>query len=191
MGAAGLTCSSFEMADRAGTGIEMDLDRVPQRAEGMTPYEMLLSESQERMLLVALVGREDEVREIFHRWELDAEVVGRVTGDGRMRIRWHGEVVVDIPVAPVSSSAPILERPVAEPAGLGERQKLDPSSIAPEDDWNGALEHLLDTPNIAAKDWVYRQYDQRVNGSTVIGPGGDAALVRKARGRDEIGRAHV
>jgi phosphoribosylformylglycinamidine synthase len=181
MGAAGLTCSSFEMADRAGSGIEMELDRVPQRADDMTPYEMLLSESQERMLLVARRGREDEVTAVFERWGLDAVVVGRVTGDGRMRVRWHGETVVDIPVAPVSGSAPVLDRPVSEPAGLRERQKLDLASVAPEEDLNGALEALLDSPNLGSKEWVYRQYDQRVQGNTVIAPGGDAALVRVKR----------
>ena len=181
MGAAGLTCSSFEMADRAGTGIEMDLDLVPQRADDMTPYEMLLSESQERMLLVAQAGREAEVLEIFERWGLDAVVAGRVTGDGRMRVRWHGETVVDIPVAPVSGSAPVLDRPVAEPATLRERQKLDLASVAPEEDLNGALEALLDSPNLGSKEWIYRQYDQLVQGSTVIAPGGDAALVRVKR----------
>jgi len=181
MGAAGLTCSSFEMADRAGTGIEMDLDRVPQRATGMTPYEMLLSESQERMLLVARAGQEERVREIFARWELDAEVVGRVTGDGRMRIRWHGETVVDIPVAPVSSAAPELDRPAREPSALRERQKLDLSSLAPEEDPQAALLALLDSPNLGSKRWIHRQYDQLVQGNTVLRPGGDAALVRVKR----------
>ncbi|MCZ6782051.1 MAG: phosphoribosylformylglycinamidine synthase subunit PurL [Proteobacteria bacterium] len=181
MGAAGLTCSSFEMADRGDTGIEMDLDRVPQRARGMTPYEMLLSESQERMLIVARAGREQEVEAIFARWDLDAVVVGRVTGDGRMRIRWHGKTVVDIPVAPVSGSSPVLERPVAEPADLRERQKLDLASVAPEEDLGAALEALLDSPNLGSKRWVYRQYDQLVQGNTVLGPGGDAALVRVKR----------
>jgi phosphoribosylformylglycinamidine synthase len=181
MGAAGLTCSSFEMADRGGSGIQMDLDRVPQRAEHMTPYEMLLSESQERMLMVARDGEEGRVKEVFARWDLDAVVVGRVTGDGRMQIRWHGETVVDIPVAPISGSSPVLDRPVAEPADLRERQKLDLASLAPEEKPQEALEALLDSPNLGAKDWVYRQYDQLVQGNTLIGPGGDAALVRVKR----------
>lgn len=181
MGAAGLTCSSFEMADRGGSGIEMDLDRVPQRADNMTPYEMLLSESQERMLLVARAGEEERVQEIFARWDLDAAVVGRVTGDGRMRVRWYGETVVDIPVAPISGSSPVLDRPVAQPADFLERQKLDLASIPPEQDPQQALEALLDTPNLGDKEWVFRQYDQLVQGNTVIGPGGDAALVRVKR----------
>jgi phosphoribosylformylglycinamidine synthase len=181
MGAAGLTCSSFEMASNAGTGIELDLDRVPQRESGMTPYELLLSESQERMLLVARTGREDEVREIFERWELDAVTVGRVTDDGRMRVRWHGDVVVDIPVDPVAKSSPELDRPVREPADLQGRQKLDVSAVAPESDPGEALLALLDDPNLGSKAWLYRQYDQLVQGGTVIGPGGDAALVRVKR----------
>ena len=181
MGAAGLTCSSFEMADRAGTGIVMELDQVPQRADDMTPYEMLLSESQERMLLVAEDGRENEVMAVFERWGLDAAVVGRVTDDGRMRVHWYGETVVDIPVAPVSGSAPVLDRPVAEPAALRERQKLDLASVAPEEDLAAALEALLDSPNLGSKEWIYRQYDQLVQGNTIVGPGGDAALVRVKR----------
>ena len=188
MGAAGLTCSSFEMADRAGTGIEMDLNLVPQRADNMTPYEMLLSESQERMLLVAKQGREAEVCEIFARWGLDAVVCGRVTDDGQMRVRWHGDTVVDIPVAPVSGSAPVLDRPTQEPVALRERQKLDPSSIAPEEDLGEALDALLDSPNLGSKAWIYRQYDQLVLGSTLIAPGGDAALVRVKNSEGEATR---
>ena len=137
MGAAGLTCSSFEMASNAGTGIELDLDRVPQRESDMTPYELLLSESQERMLLVARAGEEDALAAIFQRWGLEAVVVGRVTGDGRMRIRFHGAEVVDIPVDPIAKSSPELDRPVREPADLRERQKLDLASVAPEADLPG------------------------------------------------------
>ncbi len=181
MGAAGLTCSSFEMASHSGTGIELDLDRVPQRETGMTPYELLLSESQERMLLVARAGEEARVRELFARWDLDAEVVGRVTADGRMRVRWRGETVVDIPVDPVAKSVPELDRPLCEPADRLERLKLDLSALAPEQDLGAALEALLDSPNLGSKAWLYRQYDQLVQGDTVIGPGGDAALVRVRR----------
>jgi phosphoribosylformylglycinamidine synthase len=147
----------------------------------MTPYELLLSESQERMLLVAHAGREHEVEAIFERWDLDAVVVGRVTDDGRMRIRWHGTQVVDIPVAPVAGSSPELDRPAREPADRLERQKLDAAGIAPETDLTGALRALLDTPGLGSKRWLYRQYDQLVQGNTVIGPGGDAALVRIKR----------
>ena len=181
MGAAGLTCSSFEMASNAGTGIELDLDRVPQRETGMTPYELLLSESQERMLLVARAGREDEVRAIFERWDLDAVVVGRVTDDGRMRIRWHDREVVDIPVDPVAKCSPELDRPTREPADLLERQKLDLASVPPEAEPAEALLALLDAPNLGSKAWLYRQYDQFVQGDTVLRPGGDAALIRVKR----------
>jgi phosphoribosylformylglycinamidine synthase len=181
MGAAGLTCSSFEMASNSGTGIELDLDAVPQRETGMTPYELLLSESQERMLLVAKAGKEDEVFEIFDRWDLDAAVVGRVVEGGRMKVRWHAETVVDIPVDPVAASSPELDRPTQEPADLRERQKLDLASVPPEQDPGGALEALLDSPDLGSKAWVYRQYDQLVQGDTVLGPGGDAALIRVKR----------
>ncbi|RIL04672.1 MAG: phosphoribosylformylglycinamidine synthase subunit PurL [Proteobacteria bacterium] len=181
MGAAGLTCSSFEMASRAGTGIEMDLDRVPQRAANLSPYELLLSESQERMLLVTRAGEEQRVLDIFADWDLDAVVVGRVTSDGRMRVRWHGETVVDIPVDPVAANAPCYDRPRQVPADLGERQKLDLASLEPESDPAGALLALLDSPNLASKAWIWRQYDSFVQGNTVIGPGGDAALVRVKR----------
>ncbi|TDJ19707.1 MAG: phosphoribosylformylglycinamidine synthase subunit PurL [Deltaproteobacteria bacterium] len=181
MGAAGLTCSSFEMASNSGTGIEFDLDKVPQRETGMTPYELLLSESQERMLLVVKAGQEDRVFEIFERWDLDAAVIGQVVDGGRMKVRWHGKTVVDIPVDPVAASSPELDRATAPPADLRERQKLDLASIAPEQDPGGALEALLDTPDLGSKAWVSRQYDQLVQGDTIIGPGGDAALIRVKR----------
>jgi len=186
MGAAGLTCSSFEMASAAGTGIELDLDRVPQREADMTAYELLLSESQERMLMVAKVGREREVIEIFERWDLDVAVVGQVTDDGRMRIRSHGRVVVDIPVDPVAKSSPELDRPKREPADLHERQKLDLASVAPESDFGEALLALLDAPSLGSKEWIYRQYDQLVQGDTVLGSGGDAALIRIRREDDTV-----
>src|SRR5262245_26154413 len=178
MGAAGLTCSSFEMASHAGTGIELDLDRVPQRESQMTPYELLLSESQERMLLVAQAGREAEVQAVFRRWGLEAVVVGRVTDGGRMRVRWRGETVVDIPVDPVAKSSPEVDRGLREPADLRERQKLDLASVAPEQDPTGALELLLDAPNLGSKAWITRQYDSLVQGNTAQGPGGDAAVIR-------------
>ena len=181
MGAAGLTCSSFEMASNAGTGIELDLDRVPQRESGMTPYELLLSESQERMLLVAREGREDQVREIFARWDLDAVVVGRVNDDGRMRIRWQGQGVVDIPVDPVARSSPELDRPLREPADRLERHKLDVASLPPELEPEKALLELLGSPSLGSRSWVYEQYDQLVQANTLVGPGGDAALVRVKR----------
>ena len=178
MGAAGLTCSGFEMASRGGTGIEMDLDRVPQRETDMTPYELLLSESQERMLLVAAAGREGEILDVFEKWDLDSAVIGRVTSDGRMRVRWHGETVVDIPVDPVAKSAPVYTRPSTQPADLVERQQLDLASLPSEKDLSQTLLDLLGSPNLCSRRWVYEQYDQLVQGSTVVGPGGDAAVVR-------------
>ena len=178
MGAAGLTCSSFEMASRSGTGIEMDLDAVPQRETGMSAYELLLSESQERMLLVAEKGRESEIFAVFEKWDLNAAVVGRVTDDGRMRVRWHGRVVVDIPVDPIAANAPVYDRPTARPASFAEQQKLDLAQLPPESDPSGALLQLLASPNLCSREWVYKQYDQMVGSSTVIRPGGDAAVVR-------------
>ena len=178
LGAAGLTCSSFEMASNAGTGIEMDLDRVPVREAGMTPYEILLSESQERMLLVVEAGREDEVIALCGRWELACTVVGRITDDGRMRVVSSGEVVVDIPVDPVAASAPVYDRPRAEPAGLRERQQLELGEIPAEKDPGGALLDLLSSPALCSRSWVYEQYDQLVQSSTVLRPGGDAAVMR-------------
>ncbi len=178
MGAAGLTCSSFEMASRSGTGIEMDLDQVPQRESGMTAYELLLSESQERMLLVAEKGREDEIFAVFEKWDLDAALVGRVTDDGRMRVRWQGRTVVDIPVDPIAANAPAYERPTARPADFESLQKLDLDSLPAETDPSGALLQLLASPNLCSREWVYRQYDQLVGSSTVLRPGGDAAVVR-------------
>jgi phosphoribosylformylglycinamidine synthase len=178
MGAAGLTCSSFEMAAKAGTGIEMELDRVPLREEGMSAYEILLSESQERMLLVVERGREAEVEGIFRRWELDCVAVGRVTGDGRMRARFRGRTVVDIPVDPVARSAPECARPFEPPREAAERRAIEKGSIPPEKDLSEALLALLASPNLCSREWVYRQYDQLVQGSTVIRPGGDAAVVR-------------
>jgi phosphoribosylformylglycinamidine synthase len=178
MGAAGLTCSSFEMASRAGTGIELVLDRVPQREEGMTPYELLLSESQERMLLVVEAGREAEIEQIFAKWDLDAAVIGRVTDDGFVRIQWRSQPVVAIPVDPVAEGAPIYDRPRRRPADLAERQKLDLAALPPEEDPSGALLELLASPNLASRRWIYEQYDQLVQASTVIRPGGDAAVLR-------------
>ncbi len=177
MGAAGLTSSSFEMAGRAGSGIRFDLDKVPMREKGMTPYELLLSESQERMLIVAQRGKEDRVRAIFSKWGLDAAEIGEVTDTGRAEIFWHGEKVVDMPVGPVSDQAPLYKRPMAEPTGFAARRdarlpalkKVDPAQV---------LLTLMGHPNICSRSWVYTQYDQSVRTNTVLGPGADAALIR-------------
>lgn len=178
MGAAGLTCSTFEMADRAGSGIEMNLDLVPKRAEGMTPYEVMLSESQERMLLVAKKGREQEVFDIFKKWDLDVATVGTVTGSGCVRVFHEGNLVVDIPVAPIVHEAPIYERPVIEPAYLRAVQQLDIDTIPIPKDMKAVLFTLMTSPNLACKRWVWEQYDHMVMTGSVVIPGSDAAVVR-------------
>ena len=178
MGAAGLTCSSFEMADRAGSGMEVDLDRVPKRADGMTAYEIMLSESQERMLLVAKKGREEEVKKIFEKWDLDVAVVGRVTDDGRVCVTYGSEKVADIPVAPIVHKAPVYERPVAEPEYLSEAQKLDVDSLSLPSDMREVLFRMIGSPNLACKRWVWEQYDHMVMLNSVVVPGSDAAVLR-------------
>ncbi len=178
MGAAGLTSASVEMAARGGTGIWLDLDRVPLREEGMTPYEILLSESQERMLLVARAGAEPEVEEVFRKWDLDAAVIGRVTDDGRFRVHWRGGEVACLPVEALAHGAPSYERPAAPPANWDELQRLDPAQIPLPADYNAVLQRLLDAPNIASKAWIYAQYDFLVRGNTIGRPGSDAAALR-------------
>ncbi len=178
MGAAGLTSSSLEMAGRGGAGIVLELDAVPLREDGMTPYEILLSESQERMLLVARAGSQDAVRAIFARWDLQAEVIGRVTDDGVFRASWHGEEVCALPVAALTDAAPVYRRPAEEPARLEEVQRLDLQTIREPADHGETLVTLLTSPNLCSREWVYRQYDQFVGGNTMLRPGGDAAVVR-------------
>ncbi|MGH7786948.1 MAG: phosphoribosylformylglycinamidine synthase subunit PurL, partial [Candidatus Binatia bacterium] len=178
MGAAGLTSSSVEMAARGGLGIAIDLDRVPKRDTNLSPYEILLSESQERMLIVARAGAEHEVMEVFAKWDLDAVVIGTVTDDGLLRVRAGGEEVVQLPLEPLAHGAPVYERPFAPPPNLEELQRLDLSQIAPPGDYGQTLLRLLETPNIASKRWAFRQYDHMVGSNTVVGPGSDAAVLR-------------
>jgi phosphoribosylformylglycinamidine synthase len=178
MGAAGLTSSSLEMAGRGGAGMELDLDRVPLREPGVTAYEMLLSESQERMLMVARAGSEDAVKAVFQKWDLEAVVIGRVTDDGFFRARWRGEEVCRIPVRAVTDDAPVYRRPAVEPPDQEERQRLDVAAVREPADYAEALATLLESPNLCSREWVYRQYDQFVGGNTVIRPGADAAVVR-------------
>ncbi|RMG60256.1 MAG: phosphoribosylformylglycinamidine synthase subunit PurL [Deltaproteobacteria bacterium] len=178
MGAAGLTSSSFEMAGRAGNGIELDLDRVPLREEGMTPYEIMLSESQERMLLVAKKGREDEVIEVFKKWDLDAVVVGRVTDDGYVRVRQGGKVVAELPVAPLTTDAPVYDRPWKRPADQDELQKLDLSSVPVPEDLGEVWKRLLGSLEVCDRSWIYRQYDHMIRTNTVVLPGSDSAVLR-------------
>ena len=178
MGAAGLTSSSAEMAGRGGTGVELDLSRVPLREEGMTPYEILLSESQERMLLVAKKGTEDEIKRIFDKWDLDAVVVGKVTDDQQFRALFDGVEVASIPVNSLTKEAPVYQRPAARPANHDEVQRLDLSTLKEPTDLGETLKLLLGSPNIASKEWVYRQYDHFVRSNTVVAPGADAAVIR-------------
>jgi phosphoribosylformylglycinamidine synthase subunit PurL len=175
MGAAGLTSSSVEMAGKGGLGIELDLDRVPMREDGMTAYEIMLSESQERMLMVLKPGREDEARRIFEKWELDLAVIGRVTDTGRLVLRKDGAVAADMPVGPLVTEAPVYERPWVE---TPKRREILPDEISAREDVLVSLRRLLATPDLASKRWIWEQYDQLVMGHTVQRPGGDAAVVR-------------
>ena len=154
MGAAGLTSSTFEMAGRGGTGLRLELDHVPLRQPGLTPYEMMLSESQERMVLVAKKGREEEVEKVFRRWGLEVAKIGEVTDTGRAVLTWHGETAADIPIRPLTEEAPVYRRPVAEPSDLAERWRA-PEVPQPADP-RQALERLLATPEFASKAWIYR-----------------------------------
>ncbi|HYX30688.1 MAG TPA: phosphoribosylformylglycinamidine synthase subunit PurL [Pyrinomonadaceae bacterium] len=192
MGAAGLTCSTCEMAARADTGIEIDLSLVPQRETGMTAYEMLLSESQERMLIVAHKGREREVIEIFAKWDLDAVIIGEVRDDGRMRVSHNGEVVCDVPVKALTDEAPVYQRPMNSalssqwsvvsrtPVENDTSQTANNGQLTTNhgQNYNQALLTLLASPNLASKEWVYRQYDHMVRTNTTLLPGADAAVVR-------------
>jgi len=201
MGAAGLTCSTCEMGSRAGTGVEIDLALVPQRATGMTPYEIMLSESQERMLIVADKGREDEVFAVFKKWGLDAVTIGQVTGDGMLRVRNHGEIVAEIPNRELADEAPLYDRPhgvapyrpvpMEVPrsfsemevaissliAGLpGERPDLERLALEPV--YSSDLLAILASGDVCSKRWIWQQYDYTVRTNTLEGPGGDAAIVR-------------
>ena len=176
MGAAGLTSSSFEMASRAGTGIRINLDQVPQRETNMTAYEMLLSESQERMLMVVTKGREAEIKAVFDKWDLDCSVIGEVTDTKRMVIEFKGAVVADLPIDPLALAAPIYDRPRKRPAYL-DKVTLMPEISEPAD-YTKTVLHVLASPTIASKRWVYRQFDHMVMTGSVQLPGGDAALVR-------------
>ncbi len=177
MGAAGLTSSSAEMASKAGSGVEMNLDLVPQRETGMTAYEMMLSESQERMLLVVKKGREDEIKAIFDKYDLDAVAIGRVTDDKMLRLLHNGEVVAEVPADALAEDAPVYHKPSAEPAYYAEFQAMENTEPAVTD-YKETLNALLKAPTIASKEWVYDQYDYQVRTSTVVAPGSDAAVIR-------------
>ncbi len=178
MGAAGLTCSTCETAARGGTGIEIDLAKVPQRAPDMTPYEILLSESQERMLIIVHKGCEEEVKRIFDKWDLPWAEVGEVTGDGMMVVKNHGEAIATVPAAKLADEAPIYHREAREPAYREQVRALQLADIPALADPQAALVKLLGWPTIASKNWVYRQYDHMVRAGTVLSPGSDAAVIR-------------
>ncbi|MFJ5565380.1 phosphoribosylformylglycinamidine synthase subunit PurL [Lysinibacillus xylanilyticus] len=177
MGAAGLTSSSAEMASKAGSGVEMNLDLVPQRETGMTAYEMMLSESQERMLLVVKKGREDEIKAIFDKYDLDAVAIGRVTDDKMLRLLHNGEVVAEVLADALAEDAPVYHKPSAEPAYYAEFQAMENTEPVVTD-YKETLNALLKAPTVASKEWVYDQYDYQVRTSTVVAPGSDAAVIR-------------
>jgi phosphoribosylformylglycinamidine synthase len=185
MGAAGLTCSTTEMGSRGGAGIDIDVALVPQRETGMTPYEIMLSESQERMLLVVKRGREAEVERIFEKWDLHAARIGEVTSDGRLRVRDRGAVVADIPNRSLTDEAPLYDRPQQRPAYLNEVQTLDLASIGTPAQPRDAMARLLASPGIASKRWVFQQYDHTVRTNTLVLPGLGAGVIRL---KDDDGR---
>ena len=187
MGAAGLTSSAFEMASRAGTGLELKLDLVPMREEGMTPFELMLSESQERMLLVSRPGTEPDIQRILHKWGLDAVIVGEVTDSGRFIGSWHGEKVIDLPIQPLADAAPKYDRPQTRPAYLDEVNAMPmPEDLAPAE-VDAQLRALLASPTIASKRWIFEQYDGTVRGNTLLRQGeGDAGLIRVKETRKAI-----
>jgi len=178
MGAAGLTCSTLEMAARAEMGMEIDLSSVPRREEGMSPYEVMLSESQERMLLVAEKGQEEDVKKVFQKWDLDAVVIGRVTDDGALTVKDDGIIVAELPVKPLVGDAPVYNRPMRQPSYLKKVKELNLDSIALPEDYNGVLLTLLSSLNLCSKEWIYHQYDHMVRTNTIVLPGSDAAVVR-------------
>lgn len=179
MGAAGITSSASEMAGRGGSGVELEMTAVPVREEGMTPYEILLSESQERMLVVAHPGREDEVREILEKWELEAAVIGQVTDDGKFRILEDGNVVGDIPALPLTDGCPTYEREGIESGEVIALREMDLTEhMTAEGDLTKDFLLLLRSPNVASKRWIYEQYDTTVRTGTAVRPGGDSGVIR-------------
>ncbi len=178
MGAAGLTCSTCEMGGRGCVGLEIELDLVPQRETGMTPYEIMLSESQERMLLVAEKGREDEVFKVFQKWGLDAVTIGRVIDQPTMRVLEHGKVVAEIPNASLTDDAPLYHRPLERWEPPVPREVPENIALGQKEEFTGELKRLLASPNICSKRWVFEQYDSMVQTNTVEGPGGEGGVIR-------------
>ncbi len=175
MGAAGLTSSSFEMASKGGVGVELWLDKVPMREEGMTPYELMLSESQERMLMVLKPGCEDAAKAIFDKWELDFAVIGKLTDTKRMTLMWHGEVAGDLPIDPLAEASPEYDRPWEE---TPKQDRIDPASLSGKVSHVDALKALMASSDLASRRWIWEQYDHLVMGNTIVRPGGDAGVVR-------------
>ncbi len=178
MGAAGLTSSSVEMASRGGVGVVLYLDKVPTREEGMTPYEIMLSESQERMLVVCEKGKEEEIMDVFRKWGLDATVIGEVIEEPVLKLFWHGEVVAELPIKALTDEAPVYYRPFRVPKYILENKKYDPNTLPEPEDYNKVVRKLLSSPTIASKRWIWEQYDHMVQINTVVYPGSDAAVLR-------------
>ena len=175
MGAAGLTCSSLEMADKGKTGITLNLDKVPTREEKMSPYEIMLSESQERMLMVIKPEKEKQAQKIFEKWDINFAVIGTITDTGRLILTHQGDIVANMPVAPLSENAPVYDRPAAPAPAL---PSIDCRTLTPPASINEVLLSLLANPNLASKQWIWEQYDWQVMNDTIHGPGGDAAIIR-------------
>ena len=184
MGAAGLTCSTCETASRGNTGIEIDIAKVPKRETGMIPYEVMLSESQERMLVIVRKGKEEEVKKIFDKWDLNAVVIGKVTDDGLMRVKDNGRVVAEIPAKSLSEDAPVHHRKARKPDYLKKTEKFRLSDVKEPKSYETVLKKLLASPTIASKRWVWEQYDHMVQTNTLVLPGSDSAVVR-IRGTDK------
>jgi len=180
MGAAGITCCSSEMSAKGDSGVLIDIEKVPVRETGMTPYEILLSESQERMLVCVRKGREDAVRDVFDKWGLDSTIIGLVTSDRLMTVRLNGEIVSQVPseVLVLGGGAPVYNRDTKRPAYMDEISRIDLNYYPLDRDWNDTLEALLAAPNICHKGWVFDQYDSMVRTNTAVGPGSDAAVLR-------------
>jgi phosphoribosylformylglycinamidine synthase len=178
MGAAGLTCAASEMGARGRTGIDIDLDKVPQRERGMTPYEILLSESQERMLLVARAGWEAEVENIFHKWDLDASAIGKVTTDQLLRVSHRGRKVAEVPPRALADEGPVYERPMARPGYLDRIEDVPIDDLEEPRDLEETLSTILESHTVASKHWIFEQYDHMVRSNTIVLPGGDAGVVR-------------
>jgi len=178
LGAAGLTSASCETAARGGVGIDLDVALVPRREDGMVPAEVMISESQERMLVIVRQGHEDEVRRIFEKWGLNAAVIGHVTGDGMLTVRQEGEIVAQVPAKALAEQAPLRHPQAERPMWQDDVMRLDETELPAVSDWTTALKDVLRMPAVASKEWVYRQYDSVVRTSTVVGPGSDAAVLR-------------